>query len=267
MICFFDHLPGAGRTLAAASEKSSSCCAARSSVWRKSSRNAASIRPSIAGRPRGTVRCLMRMEKLMVCFFSLLVVLAQAQPQPPRDRVPTPPPGTAVIKGRVVDGQSGNALARARVRLQGPGNRPPVITDETGAFKITDIPAGSVYLLVERNGYMSMPYPEPKKTIRTSMGQLLIKEGQVLEGVTIAMSRGGAITGRVLDPYGEPADGAQVQLFRVTGSGRGRPQQRMGVGVNDLGEFRLARIEPGSYLLRAQSRSSMSWNDDGAEMQ
>src|SRR5205823_2948645 len=60
---------------------------------------------------------------------------AYAQPVPPRDRLPPPATGTAIIKGRVVDAQTGNALPRARVRLPGPGNRPPVLTDETGAFK------------------------------------------------------------------------------------------------------------------------------------
>jgi hypothetical protein len=57
-----------------------------------------------------------------------------------------------------------------------------------------------------RTGYMGMQYPQPKKTIRTSMSRLVIKEGQLIEGVTIAMSRGGAITGRIVDAHGEPAE-------------------------------------------------------------
>ena len=40
---------------------------------------------------------------------------------PPRDRVPPPRTGTGVIKGRVVDGVTGAAVARARVMLQGSG--------------------------------------------------------------------------------------------------------------------------------------------------
>jgi hypothetical protein len=38
---------------------------------------------------------------------------------PPRDRVPPPRTGTAGIKGRVVDGVTGAAVARARVTVQG----------------------------------------------------------------------------------------------------------------------------------------------------
>src|SRR5262245_50552523 len=117
----------------------------------------------------------------MVCFFSVLIILAQAQPQPVRDRVPALPPGKGVIKGRVVDAQTGSALARARVRLQAPGNPTPVMTDDTGAFTVTGVPAGSWYLSVDRSGYMSTMYPEPKKTIRTSMRGLPIEEGQVVE--------------------------------------------------------------------------------------
>src|SRR5262249_43831382 len=191
---------------------------------------------------------------------------AQAQAPPGRDRVPVLPPGTAVIKGRVVDAQTGNALARASVRLQAPGNPTAVMTDDSGAFKITSVPAGSWYVSVNRSGYMSSMYPEPKKTIRTSIRGLTIQEGQVLEGITIRLSRGGAIAGRIVDAHGEPAEGVQIQVFRAAASGRGRPQQRGGAGTNDLGEFRVARLEPGSYLLRAQGRNTMA-GDDPSDVQ
>jgi hypothetical protein len=39
-------------------------------------------------------------------------------PAPPRDRVPPPRTGTAGIKGQVVDGVTGAAVARARVTVQ-----------------------------------------------------------------------------------------------------------------------------------------------------
>jgi hypothetical protein len=83
----------------------------------------------------------------------LITCAAHAQSTPSRDRAPAPPTGTAIIKGRVIDAQTGIGLARARVRLQGPAsNRPPVVTDDTGAFKLTDVPAGSVFIGVDRSG-------------------------------------------------------------------------------------------------------------------
>jgi hypothetical protein len=197
----------------------------------------------------------------LVFLFQLFAAFAHAQAPPVRDRVPAPPPGTAVIKGRVVDAQTGNALARARVRLQAPGNPAPVLTDETGAFKITGAPAGSVYLWVERTGYMATTYPQAKKTIRSSIRQLMIEDGQVLDGVKIPLDRGGAIVGHVVDAHGEPAESVTIQVYRVSPSVRSRPQQRGATTTNDLGEFRVARLEAGSYLLRATGRNSTAGDD------
>ena len=191
---------------------------------------------------------------------------AYAQPVPPRDRLPPPATGTAAINGRVVDAQTGNALPRARVRLPGPGNRPPVLTDETGAFKITDVPAGNVSLFVDRSGYMTSRFPEIGKTMRSTQRSLMIADHQVMDGVTVPMYRGGVIAGRVVDAHGEPAEFVQVQVLRLSGSSRSRPQQRGGASTNDLGELRIPRVEPGSYLLRAQGRNTMA-PDDPSETQ
>ena len=62
------------------------------------------------------------------------------QGQPPRDRAPSiSKPGTAVVRGRVVDGVTTNPIARARVSLtaNGPGQRQSaVLTDENGTFTL-----------------------------------------------------------------------------------------------------------------------------------
>ena len=201
--------------------------------------------------------------------FAAAATLAFGQDAPPRDRVLAPPKGTATIKGRVVDAQTGSGLARARVHLQGfgvGGNRPPVMTDDTGAFNLTEVPAGPVFIAVDRSGYMGTRYPEVGKTIRSNLRSLTIADGQVLEGVNIPLYRGSAITGRINDSHGEPAEYVNVQLLKIPVSGRGRPQPRGSTGTNDLGEFRIARLDPGSYLLRAQSRNNMA-GDDPSDVQ
>jgi hypothetical protein len=198
--------------------------------------------------------------------FALAIGAYAQPPPPPRDRPPAPPTGTAIIKGRVVDAQTGNALPRARVRLQVAGNRPPVLTDDTGAFKLTEVPAGPVSLFVDRSGYMSSRYPENGKTIRASVRSVLtIADGQVLEGLNIPLYRGGVIVGRIVDAHGEPAEFVQIQVLRLPLSGRGKPQMRGNAQTNDLGEFRAPRLEPGTYLIRAQSRNTAP--DDPSESQ
>src|SRR5262245_24372106 len=189
------------------------------------------------------------------CVF--LAAEALAQTTQPRDRVAAPANGTAIIKGRVIDAQTGSGLARARVRLQGfAPDRPAATTDDRGAFEITNVPAGPVFLIVDRAGYMGTRYPEVGQTIRGNLRPLTVTDGQILDGVNVPLFRGSVIVGRVLDQYGEPAESVTIQILRVPASGHGRPQQRGSAQTNDLGEFRIPRLEPGSYLLRAMSRNN-----------
>ena len=71
--------------------------------------------------------------------------------------------------------------------------------------------------------------------------------------VTVKMFHGGVIAGRVVDSYGEPLDNAEVRAMSFRAAGRrcfAAP-----LGTNDLGEFRLARLEPGRYVLNVTPRN------------
>jgi len=188
----------------------------------------------------------------------------EIQGQPPRDRVPQPPRvGTAVLKGRVVDGVTGNPVARARVRvMSGPaGPKPPVLTDALGAFEFTALPQGVYNVMVEKSTYLAGRYPEPAGTIRARMRPALLRDGQVLE-LTIPIFHGAAIAGRVLDAYGDPVDAAQVRALRVPRGGR--PTSVGQTQTNDLGEFRVPRLQPGRYLIqvRPQMAQMFQGNQD-----
>jgi len=67
---------------------------------------------------------------------------------PPRDGAPPPRTGTGVVSGRVVDGVTGAAIARARVTVQS-GKRASVTTDGNGAFVFTGLPMGPVTISVD----------------------------------------------------------------------------------------------------------------------
>jgi hypothetical protein len=180
---------------------------------------------------------------------------AQVSPLPPRDRPNGPPPmpaGTASIKGRVVDAQTGAAVPRAKVRLNwmGPAiQRPPVTTDDSGSFAFTGLPAGGFTLTVDKATYLSARYPEGGQTLRTLSKPLTLTDGQVVNNVSVTLYHGSAIAGRVVDAHGDPVEMAQVQALRLPKSGRGRPQAGNMTSSNDLGEFRLARLQPGKYLV------------------
>ncbi len=178
----------------------------------------------------------------------------------PRDRVAPPRTGRGSVKGRVVDGITGAGVARARVVIQGP-LRLTVITDGSGSFAFANLPPGPITVAVDKSTYLMTRYPTPGRTIRSNMRPLVLADGQAIENVTIPMFHGASISGRVLDASGDPVDYAQVNVLRVAAAGRtGQPMQRGGTSTDDRGEFRIGRLEAGTYLL--QVRTNRGPNDE-----
>jgi hypothetical protein len=190
----------------------------------------------------------------------------EMQLPPGRDRPPVVRVGTGVVKGRVVDGATGNGLPRVRVTLLGvAAGTPPLITDGSGAFAFTKLPAGPLTLMAEKATFLQARYPDLGRTFRSRNNPIVLVDGQVLDDVTIPLFRGCAISGRVVDANGDPVDYAQVTAIRVPGPGRnGRPVGRSGSSSNDLGEFRIGRLEPGAYVLQVTPRR-MPFNQSGSE--
>lgn len=210
-----------------------------------------------------------RWEPLVILL--LLVAASAAAQTPPRD--PTRPAqaptrdgapirrtGTAVLKGRVVDGVTGAAISRARVRMMGGSNtRSAVLTDGEGSFTFPGLVAGQFTVTVEKSAYMPVRYPE-SRTLRGRLLPTTIADGEALE-IAVKLFRGGVIAGRVTDSYGDPVDFAQVQVMALP---RGRPPvMRNASPTNDLGEFRVPRLEAGRYILSVVPRNPMMMEEPG----
>jgi hypothetical protein len=189
------------------------------------------------------------------------VVITPTVVVPPRDRPDEVRSGTATIAGRVVDGLTGRPLARTRVRVTGRAPRGPMLTDANGGFVFANLPAGPHNLTAERNGYLNSSYPE-SRTIRSRMRPLNVAHGETRDDVVITMYRGASISGRVMDAYGEPVDGAMVMAHSTARGGRGGLRGQ--VQTNDLGEFRIARLTQGRYVLNVRLQGGYQ-NDPGDE--
>jgi hypothetical protein len=96
-------------------------------------------------------------------------------------------------------------------------------------------------------------YPERRRTMRA--GSLMVADGQTIDNISIPMYRGSAITGRVVDAYGDPAENVTLQVIPVPKSSSASPFNRGFIrsfqGSNDIGEYRISRLEPGQYYLMA----------------
>ena len=158
--------------------------------------------------------------------------------------------GSASIKGRVVDAATKAPLSGARVRLSGSFQRGPVLTDDSGAFVFERLPRGTYSFVIERNGYLSVSWPDSSRWIRRRDAPIELAATANLENVTLAIERGGIVAGKVMTAKGEPMSGAHVTLVSVVP----RAFTRIAT-TNDLGEYRVADLPPGRYVLRARLRA------------
>lgn len=183
-------------------------------------------------------------------------------PRPPaRDGRPGEEPvkGTAVVRGVIVAADTGTPLRRVQVRVM--GERGPVgglaQTDAQGRFEVTELPAGRYHVSVSKSGYVSQSYGQ--RSPNQPGTPIELAEGQRADRVNFSMTRGGVITGRIVDEFGEPMAGAQVTVQRyaymggrrrlVGGGGEGGYDQ-----TNDLGDYRLYGLTPGDYYVSATVR-------------
>jgi hypothetical protein len=156
---------------------------------------------------------------------------------------------TAVVRGRVVDGVTGRPVGRARIDLHSDAMPRSTLASPKGEFEFRGLPEGNVALTSEKSGYLKAWHPaRPRDTVRVRL--LNLRAGDRVDNVVITMFRRPAITGRVVDEYGDPVENVHVRAWRVGPSGA-RVIVRGSVATNDIGEYRLNGLEPGRYLVAA----------------
>ena len=192
----------------------------------------------------------------------LALTVAMSQQAPPRDVSSTSALTGAVIRGRITSAATGQPLHRVRVTLNGPSPAPATgVTDTKGIFEITDVPPGSYSLTAARAGYLTVQYGQRRP--REAGRMLHVKGGEIVEGVDVALVRGGVMSGRVSDEAGDPYPGARVEAIELRYiRGRRVPVASRIAFTNDAGEYRLSGLETGAYQIRASS-TDLWEGDDG----
>jgi protocatechuate 3,4-dioxygenase beta subunit len=164
--------------------------------------------------------------------------------------------GTAVMRGRIFDGDSGQPLRRALVRVLAPGLRENRVatTDEQGRWELIDLPAGSYIVSASKGNYVGLQFGQARPT--DAGRPIVLLDGQTVEKVDFGLRRGGVITGHVLDEYGDPVPNVQVAALRaqfMQGRRRLTPAARFST-TDDVGEYRLFGLPPADYYVGATYR-------------
>jgi len=179
----------------------------------------------------------------------------------------TPTSGTGAISGVVTDGVTGLPLEGAVVQLSGGGGvavvpvsgggvaapRPGQITDARGRFIFTHLPAFPDYALsASRAGYMPGGYKRVPGVL--SVTRIALRDGEWVTNADVKLWRPASISGTVRDELGEPVVGVPVRaLVTVQVAGRGQRAAGPTTETDDRGVYRLAGLQPGTYVIQAPS--------------
>jgi hypothetical protein len=164
--------------------------------------------------------------------------------------------GTGRIRGRILGTDSPNPIRRAQVRITGADIAPKAaLTDGEGRFDFRDLPAGRYTLQASKSGFVSVHYGQTRPFEQGKGIELADK--QSIDNADIAMPRGGVISGRIVDEFGDALPDISVTAMRQTwANGRRRlvPSPARIAQTNDLGVFRIYGLPPGDYYVSASLR-------------
>ena len=158
--------------------------------------------------------------------------------------------GAAVIRGNVVENQTGKPLARAVVTLQAlpgtPGGTQSVRSDSYGAFVFSSLGEGAYIVRAAKAGFLPMEHGQKRWN---SAGTPIALTADATMVVTIRLPRYGAITGAVLDENDVGLGRHPVAAYRDA-----QPPLFVATAISDdRGTYRLSGLEPGTYLVRTAS--------------
>jgi hypothetical protein len=200
------------------------------------------------------------------------VVLAQqrgAGPPPPQAQPPaqTPPKGTGLIVGQVLDAGTSQPIGGALVTIAGRGAAPapPVggqpggplrlVTGPDGRFVVHDLPKGTFFINAAADGYVGGSAGQSRPG--GSSQPVDLADDEHVTDVKVRLWRFAVLTGTVVDEAGEPAVNTPVRAFRkMAVAGRSRYTSTGFGTTDDRGIYRISALTPGDYIVAVPQTQS-----------
>jgi hypothetical protein len=194
---------------------------------------------------------------VLVCACILLLLTPVALPAgQTTDSFPPSKRALGQISGRVCRSDTGESIPKAEVGLypadpdtaKAAGAERIVRSGPDGTFVFTDLPAGTFGISVSRNGFLEVSSHDDEQ------GRFVtLRPGQRVDSLTLRLRPTGVIAGQVSDEDREAVQGLEVMALRIKFRPGGRKQvSRFGRTVtDDLGNFRMPNLPPGSYYVSA----------------
>lgn len=183
------------------------------------------------------------------------------QQSPARDSMAMPT-GPAEIAGTLMtDAETPQPVRRAEVRLIGSAGAPrTTYTDANGRFVFRTLPLGRYTLEANKPGFVRAAYGARRYDRPGTPVTLTATERT--HDLQWRMPRGAVITGRILDEFGQPAQGARINIQQVRVINGERTLSPVplvssifGEVADDRGVYRLFGLPAGDYVVSATPRS------------
>jgi protocatechuate 3,4-dioxygenase beta subunit len=164
-------------------------------------------------------------------------------------------PVSFTVTGHVLQDPGGQPLRKVDVQLNPRNGQSSdtysATTDAEGKFQIENVVPGGYGVTLDRLGFVQPGH-------RSRLGSPLdLKSKDDAKDIVLHMQAAAVITGKIVDSDGDPIRGVNVQATRA-GSRNPRDSHDMAYdNTNDLGEYRVAGLRPGPYLVSATAAGNL----------
>jgi hypothetical protein len=151
--------------------------------------------------------------------------------------------------GSVVNALTGEPIPRARVTAQ--PSQIATVADNAGRWSFSGLTCGRADVSAMRPGFLQ---GATRTTADGASGPFTLISGSPAHNLVIKLTPQAVLRGRVTDESGDPVPGAQIiAMSSVVSGGKRTVQPAQSTVTNDLGEYRLAGLRAGRFVICAQT--------------
>jgi protocatechuate 3,4-dioxygenase beta subunit len=195
---------------------------------------------------------MTRFPALALLLLSFLPRASAQSATPLENALPqnAPSQDTPYLAGTVVDEPGSHPLKKVLVQAvaedQHQNGTYSATTDADGHFRIDSITPGRYRVFLEKTGFTEVN----SRGHRADVNVIAVPPDKPLDDLVFHMLSTAVITGRVMDEDGDPMSNVRVVVEKKM-PGKAKRGSMAAAATNDLGEYRVAGLFPGQYVVAA----------------